>query len=78
MQTGERASTEDAKGWGRTRMSRRNGALTNVITDLVSRFWTLGIIPPARNEEITMEWSDLLAPSQAEKISEQKAFESSK
>ncbi len=68
MQTGERASTEDAKGWGRTRMSRRKGFMTDVITDVVSRFWTLGIIPPAQNEEITVGWSDLLAPSQAEKI----------
>ena len=68
MQTGERASTEDAKGWGRTRMSRRKGFLTDVITDVVSRFWTLGIIPPAQNEEITVGWTDLLAPSQAEKI----------
>lgn len=68
MQTGERASTEDAKGWGRTRMSRRNGFLTNVINDVVTRFWTIGIIPPAKNEEITVGWSDLLAPSQAEKI----------
>lgn len=55
MQTGERASTEDAKGWGRTRMSRRKGFLTDVITDVVSRFWTLGIIPPAQNEEITVD-----------------------
>jgi hypothetical protein len=49
-------------------MSRRKGFLTDVITDVVSRFWTLGIIPPAQNEEITVGWSDLLAPSQAEKI----------
>jgi len=49
-------------------MSRRKGFLTDVITDVVSRFWKLGIIPPARNEEITVGWSDLLAPSQAEKI----------
>jgi hypothetical protein len=66
MQTGERASTEDAKVG--PRMSRRKGFLTDVITDVVSRFWTLGIIPPAQNEEITVGWSDLLAPSQAEKI----------
>jgi hypothetical protein len=49
-------------------MSRRKGFLTDVITDVVLRFWTLGIIPPAQNEEITVGWSDLLAPSQAEKI----------
>ncbi len=68
MQTGERASTEDAKDWAKTRMSRRNGFLTDVITEIVTRFWTFGIIPPAKGEEITVGWSDLLAPSQAEKI----------
>ncbi|HDV6231050.1 TPA: DUF1073 domain-containing protein, partial [Enterobacter hormaechei] len=31
-------------------------------------FWTLGFIPPASGEEVTVGWSDLLAPSQAEKI----------
>ena len=49
-------------------MSRRKGFLTDVITDVVTRFWTLGIIEPAAGEEITVGWSDLLAPSQAEKI----------
>ncbi len=68
MQTGERASTEDAKDWARTRMSRRQGFLTDVITEVVTRFWTLGFIPPAQGGEITVGWSDLLAPSQAEKI----------
>ncbi|MEM8158735.1 DUF1073 domain-containing protein, partial [Morganella morganii] len=33
---------------------------------VVSRFWTLGVIEP--REEITVSWSDLLAPSKAEKI----------
>ncbi|NUL36630.1 DUF1073 domain-containing protein [Kosakonia sacchari] len=74
MQTGERASTEDAKDWAKTRNSRRSGFLTDVITDLVTRFWTLGIIPPPRGEEITVGWSDLLAPSQAEKIANMSAM----
>lgn len=68
MQTGERASTEDAKDWAKTRMSRRNGFLSEVITCLVTRFWTLGVIPAANGEEITVGWSDLMAPSRAEKI----------
>lgn len=68
MQTGERASTEDAKDWAKTRMSRRNGFLTDLITEIVTRFWSFGIVPPANGEEITVGWSDLLAPSQAEKI----------
>ncbi|HDW0462111.1 TPA: DUF1073 domain-containing protein [Enterobacter hormaechei subsp. xiangfangensis] len=68
MQTGERASTEDAKDWAKTRMSRRTGFLTDLITDIVTRFWEFGFIPPPAGEEITVGWSDLLAPSQAEKI----------
>ncbi|CAM7368217.1 DUF1073 domain-containing protein [Phytobacter diazotrophicus] len=68
MQTGERASTEDAKEWAKTRMSRRKGFLTDVITEVVERFWKIGIIPSAQGEEITVGWSDLLAPSQEEKI----------
>lgn len=64
--TGERASTEDMKDWARTRMSRRNNFLKSVIVSVVSRFWTLGAIEP--REEITVSWSDLLAPSQSEKL----------
>ncbi|EMF4699070.1 DUF1073 domain-containing protein [Serratia marcescens] len=68
MQTGERASTEDGKSWAKTRMSRRNGTLTDLITDIVTRFWTLGIVPAPASGEVSVGWSDLLAPSEAEKI----------
>ncbi|MCA6998208.1 anti-CBASS protein Acb1 family protein [Dickeya solani] len=68
MQTGERASTEDAKGWAKTRKARREGFLTDIITEIVTRFWILGIIELPANSEITVEWSDLLAPSEADKI----------
>ncbi|HEC0029658.1 TPA: DUF1073 domain-containing protein [Morganella morganii] len=64
--TGERASTEDMKDWAKTCMSRRTGFLKSVIESVVSRFWSLGVIEP--REEITVSWSDLLAPSKAEKI----------
>lgn len=66
--TGERASSEDMKDWARTRMSRRNGFLSEVIETLVRRFWAIGLIAPAANDEITVSWSDLLAPSQADRI----------
>lgn len=66
--TGERASTQDLKDWGATCMSRRQNFLDDVITELITRFWEIGLIPPAKNEEITVSWSDLLAPSQAEKL----------
>lgn len=74
MQTGERASTEDSKDWSRTRMSRRNGFLTEVITDLITRFWTFGIIPAPKGDEISVGWSDLMAPSRAEKIANMAAM----
>lgn len=74
MQTGERASTEDSKDWSRTRMSRRNGFLTEVITDLITRFWKFGIIPAPKGDEISVGWSDLMAPSRAEKIANMAAM----
>ena len=66
--TGERASTEDNKDWARTRMSRRNGFLTYIIESLIERLWRIGIIDPPKGEVITVSWSDLLAPSYAEKL----------
>ncbi|OTP97231.1 DUF1073 domain-containing protein [Gilliamella apicola] len=66
--TGERASTEDNKDWAKTRMSRRNGFLTSVIESLIERLWRIGIINPPKGEVITVSWSDLLAPSYAEKL----------
>ncbi len=66
--TGERSSTEDNKDWARTRMTRRNGFLADTITEIVTRLWTIGVIDPPVSDEITVEWSDLLAPSEAEKI----------
>lgn len=66
--TGERASTEDNKDWAKTRMSRRNGFLTSVIESLIERLWKIGIIDPPKGNEITVSWSDLLAPSYAEKL----------
>ncbi|EHK8991091.1 DUF1073 domain-containing protein [Escherichia coli] len=68
MQTGERASTEDAKDWAKTRNGRREGFLTDFLTELLTRFWTFGVIPPPAGEEVTVEWTDLLAPSDAEKF----------
>ena len=66
--TGERASTEDNKDWAKTRMTRRNGFLTFVIESLIERLWRIGIIKPPKGEVITVSWSDLLAPSYAEKL----------
>lgn len=74
MQTGERASVEDAKDWAKTRMSRRKGFLTELLTELLRRFWTYGFLPPPQGEEICVDWSDLLAPSKQEKIADMAAL----
>lgn len=74
MQTGERASTEDAKEWAKTRMSRRNGFLSDRLTALLTHYWELGVINEPVNGEITIVWSDLLAPSELEKIELMKAL----
>lgn len=66
--TGERASTEDNKDWAKTRMSRRNGFLTYIIESLIERLWRIGIIDAPKGDVITVSWSDLLAPSYAEKL----------
>lgn len=68
MQTGERASTEDAKDWAKTGNSRRAGFQTDVVEGIVLWFITLGFIDAPANDEFYVEWTDLLAPSDAEKL----------
>lgn len=64
--TGERASTEDMKDWAKTCMSRRTGFLATTIKSFIEQLGRIGVIDS--KEEITVSWSDLLAPSQAEKL----------
>ncbi|MDO2024024.1 DUF1073 domain-containing protein, partial [Escherichia coli] len=68
QQTGRLASDEDKTDWAIRRNTRRNTFLTDRITALLERFWTLGIIDPPTNGEVTIQWSDLLAPGEKEKI----------
>ncbi|MFQ1373376.1 DUF1073 domain-containing protein [Klebsiella pneumoniae] len=68
QQTGRLASDEDKTDWAIRRNTRRNGFMTDRITALLERFWTLGIIDPPTNGEVTISWSDLLAPGEKEKI----------
>lgn len=66
--TGDRASTEDNKMWARTRMSRRNGFLTYLIETIIRRLVSFNILEQPKEDEITVSWSDLLAPSYGEKL----------
>ncbi|UTJ46595.1 DUF1073 domain-containing protein [Atlantibacter subterranea] len=68
QQTGRLASDEDKTDWAIRRNTRRNTFLTDRITALLERFWTLGIIDPPSNGEVTIQWSDLLAPGEKQKI----------
>ncbi|XUA17444.1 DUF1073 domain-containing protein [Citrobacter sp. OP27] len=68
QQTGRLASDEDKADWAIRRNTRRNTFLTDRITALLERFWTLGIIDPPTNGEVTIAWTDLLAPGEKEKI----------
>jgi len=55
MQTGERASTEDAQEWNNTIMSRRNRWTIPSMKGLLQRFERFGMIPAGWE----IEWDDL-------------------
>lgn len=67
-QTGNLASEEDKTAWANRCNKRRWGFLSDVITRVIERFWTIGIIEPPKSGEISLAWSDLLAPSEKEKL----------
>ena len=72
QQTGRLASDEDKTDWANRCNGRRNGFLSDVITQILERCWTVGIIPPPKSGEVTISWSDLLAPSERDKIANAK------
>lgn len=67
-QTGNLASEEDNKAWAKRCNGRRWGFMSDVIREVVERFWKIGLIDPPASGEISLVWSDLLAPSEKEKI----------
>lgn len=74
QQTGRLASDEDKNEWAKRCNGRRWGFLTDYITRVIERFWVLGIIGPPTNGEVSLVWSDLLAPSEKEKIANMQAM----
>lgn len=64
-QTGERASTEDAREWAQTCNSRRVNRCLPVIYDMVDRFKAWGIIPDA---DYVVYWDDLTEADAGQKI----------
>ncbi|MGK9173384.1 DUF1073 domain-containing protein [Yokenella regensburgei] len=67
-QTGNLASEEDKTAWANRCNGRRWGFQSDVITRVIERFWMVGIIEPPASGEVSLVWSDLLAPSEKEKL----------
>lgn len=65
MQTGERASTEDAREWAQTCMARRTGHVRPGIMEIVNRLERFGILP---ERDWYLDWTDLTEISMEEKI----------
>lgn len=66
MQTGERASTEDAEEWAQTNMSRRTSFVIPNIMALVRRLERFGMIP---ERDWSLAWTPLTEAKPAEKMS---------
>ena len=64
-QTGERASTEDARDWAQTNMARRNDYVVPSIMEFVRRLERFGIL---KEKDWTIGWTDLTESTMAEKI----------
>ena len=65
MQTGERASTEDAREWGQINMSRRSTMVVPNIMDIINKLEGFGVLP---NRDWYIDWPDLTAPTLSEKM----------
>lgn len=69
MQTGERASTEDAEEWAQTIMSRRSSETIPNIMSLVRRLERFGMIP---ERDWSLAWTPLTEAKPAEKMARAK------
>ena len=74
QQTGRLASDEDKADWAKRCNGRRWGFQTAVVQMLLERLWNLGAIDAPTSGEVTLAWSDLLAPSEKEKIANMQAM----
>lgn len=65
MQTGERASQEDAREWAQTCMGRRSDVTVPTIMEMVNRLERFGMIP---ERDWHLDWADLTESTMDEKI----------
>lgn len=64
-QSGERASTEDAREWAQTNMARRSSYVVPLIMAIINRLETFGILPEM---DWFLDWADLTESTASEKI----------
>ncbi|WP_439212501.1 DUF1073 domain-containing protein [Duffyella gerundensis] len=74
QQTGRLASDQDKADWAKRCNGRRWGFMSSVVQTLIERLWTLGAIATPSSGEVTLAWSDLLAPSEKDKIANMQAL----
>jgi hypothetical protein len=67
-QTGVLAGDADSAGYMRIVQSDRNNKVTPMIEDCINWLVRYGILPPAPAGEFVVEWSDLTAPTAADRI----------
>lgn len=72
QQTGRLASDEDKEDWGKRLNGRREGFLSQIISQLVMRLASFGVIDQPTSGEVFIQWTDLLAPSYKDKIANAK------
>ena len=65
MQTGERASKEDAEEWARTCMARRSDSVVPSIMELVNRLERFGILP---EKDWWLDWDNLTEAGMPERM----------
>lgn len=72
QQTGRLASDEDKEDWGKRLNGRREGFISKIVREVVLRLANFSIIDKPTKGEIYIQWTDLLAPSYADKIANAK------
>ncbi len=68
FETGERSSTENSKVYNTDMMSRRNNFLSKMIKSFLQQLIDTKLLTPPTSGEINVEWDDLLASSDDEKL----------
>lgn len=68
QQTGRLASDQDKNDFAKRCNGRREGFQSDRVSAILERLWTVEVIELPTSGEVTITWSDLLAPSEKEKI----------